>query len=52
MKWLLSWLTGKRGYRPGDYYKAHRPIFQPVKPWDALSISLRYGYNNVVWGRW
>lgn len=48
-------LFGKRSYRPGDFYKAHRlrwQTWQPVKPWDALNISLRYGYDTVAWGRW
>lgn len=51
MKRLIRRLFGKR-YRPGDLYRAHRQQWQPVKPWDALSISLRYGFEAVAWGRW
>lgn len=62
MKRILNRLFGKTytrklpgAGRPGDFYKAHRLRFttwQAVKPWDALNISLRYGYDNVAWGRW
>lgn len=60
---LLRRLFGKPAYtrrlpgagRPGDLYRTHRPrwqAWQPVDVLDALNISLRYGFDNVAWGRW
>lgn len=52
MKWLLMRLFGKRPYKAGTLYKAHRRRWQPVQPGDAINISMRYGFDQVVWGRW
>ena len=45
-------IAGKRAYRPGTLYKAHRRQWLAIGVGDAFNISLRYGYDNVAWGRW